>query len=141
MLLRACVWWRRRQAMVYKRRSPISSNCRTRATNVNDDGEVVVRWCAAGMVEAAGQVRSVNGRLHLPAVELHGQGRCRPTVRPELPGAGGTAGAFNNMTSTATRSLRGVSVGHDASRGKAFGPAVQRQFEGSLPVGSANPTA
>ena len=36
---------------------------------------MALRWCAAGMVEAAGQFRRVNGHLHLPklrdALERH----------------------------------------------------------------------
>ena len=32
------------------------------------DGEMALRWCAAGMVEAAKQFRRVNGHLHLPAL-------------------------------------------------------------------------
>jgi len=29
---------------------------------------MALRWCAAGMVEAAKQFRRVNGHLHLPAL-------------------------------------------------------------------------
>jgi putative transposase len=32
------------------------------------DGTMALRWCAAGMVEAAKQFRRVNGYLHLPAL-------------------------------------------------------------------------
>lgn len=32
------------------------------------DGQMALRWCAAGMVEASGQFRRVNGHLHLPAL-------------------------------------------------------------------------
>ena len=32
------------------------------------DGQMALRWCAAGMVEAAKQFRRVNGYLHLPAL-------------------------------------------------------------------------
>jgi transposase-like protein len=32
------------------------------------DGQMVLRWCAAGMVEASKQFRRVNGHLHLPAL-------------------------------------------------------------------------
>jgi len=28
---------------------------------------MALRWCAAGMIEARGQFRRVNGHLHLPA--------------------------------------------------------------------------
>jgi putative transposase len=48
--------------------------CRDHARNVKRwrDGQMALRWCAAGMVEAAGQFRRVNGHLHLAklAVEL-----------------------------------------------------------------------
>src|SRR4051812_3546803 len=32
------------------------------------DGQMALRWCAAGMVEASGQFRRVNGHLHLPVL-------------------------------------------------------------------------
>jgi putative transposase len=32
------------------------------------DGEMVLRWCAAGMSEAAKQFRRVKGHLHLRAL-------------------------------------------------------------------------
>jgi transposase-like protein len=46
------------------------SICRERARNVKRwrDGRMALRWCAAGMVEASGQFRRVNGHLHLPAL-------------------------------------------------------------------------
>jgi putative transposase len=44
--------------------------CRDHATNVKRwrDGQMVLRWVAAGMGEAAKQFRRVNGYLHLPAL-------------------------------------------------------------------------
>ena len=33
------------------------------------DGQMALRWCAAGMVEAGKQFRRVNGHLHLPALQ------------------------------------------------------------------------
>jgi putative transposase len=44
--------------------------CRDHAANVKrwQDGQMVLRWIAAGMVEAAKQFRRVNGHLHLPAL-------------------------------------------------------------------------
>jgi transposase-like protein len=44
--------------------------CRDHATNVKRwrDGTMALRWCAAGMLEAAKQFRRVNGFLHLPAL-------------------------------------------------------------------------
>jgi putative transposase len=32
------------------------------------NGNMALRWCAAGMIEARGQFRRVNGHLHLPAL-------------------------------------------------------------------------
>ena len=44
--------------------------CRDHAANVKrwQDGQMVLRWIAAGMGEAAKQFRRVNGHLHLPAL-------------------------------------------------------------------------
>ena len=44
--------------------------CRDHAANVKrwQDGQMVLRWIAAGMGEAAKQCRRVNGHLHLPAL-------------------------------------------------------------------------
>lgn len=53
------------------------SICRDHARNVKRwrDGQMALRWCAAGMVEASSQFRRVNGHLHLPvlraALERH----------------------------------------------------------------------
>jgi putative transposase len=56
-------------------RTPRSTNavesmisiCRDHATNVKRwrEGQMALRWCAAGMVEAGKQFRRVNGHLHL----------------------------------------------------------------------------
>jgi putative transposase len=42
--------------------------CREHSKNVKRwrDGQMALRWCAAGMVEAGHQFRRVNGHLHLP---------------------------------------------------------------------------
>jgi putative transposase len=55
-----------------------STNCiesmisiaRTHSVNVKNwqNGNMALRWCAAGMIEARGQFRRVNGHLHLPAL-------------------------------------------------------------------------
>ena len=51
--------------------------CRDHSTNVKRwrDGQMVLRWCAAGMIEASKQFRRVNGFMHLPslrsALEAH----------------------------------------------------------------------
>lgn len=44
--------------------------CRDHSSNVKRwrDGEMVLRWCAAGMLEASKQFRRVNGHLHLRAL-------------------------------------------------------------------------
>jgi putative transposase len=44
--------------------------CRDHSANVKRwrDGQMALRWCAAGMVEAAKQFRKVNGFLHIPAL-------------------------------------------------------------------------
>ncbi len=42
------------------------------------DGQMALRWCAAGMVEAGKQFRRVNGHLHLPAL--------RATLEREVTG-------------------------------------------------------
>jgi hypothetical protein len=43
------------------------SVCREHAGNVKRwrDGQMALRWCAAGMIEAGKQFRRVNGPLHL----------------------------------------------------------------------------
>ena len=57
-----------------------STNCiesmisiaRTHSSNVKNwqNGNMAMRWCAAGMIEARGQFRRVNGHLHLPALRV-----------------------------------------------------------------------
>ena len=44
--------------------------CRDHAANVKrwQDGQMLLRWVAAGMGEATKQFRRVNGYLHLPAL-------------------------------------------------------------------------
>jgi putative transposase len=46
------------------------SICRDHAAHVKRwrDGQMALRWCAAGMIEAGKQFRRVNGHLHLPAL-------------------------------------------------------------------------
>jgi len=46
--------------------------CRDHSTNVKRwrDGDMALRWCAAGMGEAKKQFRRVNGFLHLPALRV-----------------------------------------------------------------------
>jgi len=46
--------------------------CRDHSSNVKRwrDGQMALRWCAAGMAEAAKQFRRVNGHLHLAALRV-----------------------------------------------------------------------
>ena len=46
--------------------------CREHARNVKRwrDGQMAIRWCAAGMLEASEQFRRVNGHMHLPALRV-----------------------------------------------------------------------
>jgi len=63
--------------------------CRDHSTNVKRwrDGQMALRWCAAGMGEAAKQFRRVNGHLHLPALRQalndHATGTVTPTEQNE----------------------------------------------------------
>ncbi len=57
-----------------------STNCiesmisiaRNRSTNVKNwqNGNMALRWCAAGMIEARAQFRRVNGHLQLPGLRI-----------------------------------------------------------------------
>ena len=59
--------------------------CRDHAGNVKRwrDGQMALRWCAAGMVEAGKQFRRVNGFMHLPAL--------RAALEAEVAGAAVTS--------------------------------------------------
>lgn len=46
------------------------------------DGDMVLRWCAAGMLEAAKQFRRVNGFLHPPALRAALQAHVAEAVTP-----------------------------------------------------------
>jgi transposase-like protein len=56
--------------------------CREHAGNVTrwQDGQMALRWCAAGMVEAAKQFRRLNGYLHLPALRTALEAEVAKTV-------------------------------------------------------------
>src|SRR5919198_4955961 len=56
--------------------------CREHAGNVKrwQDGQMALRWCAAGMVEAGKQFRRVNGYLHLPALRAALEAEVASTV-------------------------------------------------------------
>ena len=61
--------------------------CRDHSRNVKRwrDGEMVVRWCAAGMLEAAKQFRRVKGHLHLPALRTALDTHCARTTASTEP--------------------------------------------------------
>ncbi len=58
--------------------------CRDHSTNVKRwrDGQMALRWCAAGMDQAAKQFRKVNGFLHLPALRAALNAHIAETVTP-----------------------------------------------------------
>jgi transposase-like protein len=64
--------------------------CRDHSTNVKRwrDGTMALRWCAAGMVEAAKQFRRVNGFLHLPALRAALEDQLKKAVAPPCEDGG-----------------------------------------------------
>jgi putative transposase len=58
--------------------------CRDHSSNVKRwrDGQMVLRWCAAGMLEASKQFRRVNGFMHLPALRKALQAHLAEAVTP-----------------------------------------------------------
>ena len=60
------------------------SICRDSSRNVKHwrDGQMALRWCAAGMVEAGKQFRRINGHLHLPALRAALEREVSRTVGP-----------------------------------------------------------
>jgi transposase-like protein len=67
--------------------------CREHSRNVKRwrDGQMALRWCAAGMLEAGHQFRRVNGHLHLPklraALEEHFTGNVSPSCHDQTVNA------------------------------------------------------
>ena len=63
--------------------------CRDHSTNVKRwrDGQMVLRWCAAGMGEASKQFRRVNGYLHLPALRAALEVHVNAAVTPQCDDA------------------------------------------------------
>ena len=59
--------------------------CRDHSSNVKGwrDGTMALRWCAAGMGEAAKQFRRVNGHLHLPALRAALDAHAGKAVTPD----------------------------------------------------------
>jgi putative transposase len=66
------------------RSSPSIEICREHAKNVKNwrDGQMALRWAAAGMIAAGKQFRRVNGHLHLPALRAALEIEVRKTVGP-----------------------------------------------------------
>ena len=64
--------------------------CRDHSTNVKRwrDGQMALRWCAAGMLEAAKQFRRVNGVLHLPALRAALEAHVKGAVSPRCDDGG-----------------------------------------------------
>jgi putative transposase len=62
------------------------SICRHHAHNVKRwrDGQMALRWCAAGMVEAGTQFRRVNGHLHLAKLRAALDAEIAATVAPAV---------------------------------------------------------
>lgn len=62
------------------------SICRQRSANVKRwrDGQMALRWCAAGMVEAGKQFRRVNGHLHLAKLRAALDAEIAGTVTPAV---------------------------------------------------------
>jgi putative transposase len=62
------------------------SLCRDHAHNVTRwrDGQMALRWCAAGMLEAGKQFRRVNGHLHLPKLRAALDAEIAGTVAPAV---------------------------------------------------------
>jgi putative transposase len=58
--------------------------CRDHSRNVKRwrDGEMALRWCAAGMVEAKKQFRRVNGHLHLRSLRTALEQHVEETITP-----------------------------------------------------------
>jgi putative transposase len=64
--------------------------CREHAKNVKRwrDGQMALRWAAAGMIEAGKQFRRVNGHLHLPALRVALEADAAKTTAPRLSDQG-----------------------------------------------------
>jgi putative transposase len=62
------------------------SVCREHAGNVKRwrDGQMALRWCAAGMIEAGKQFRRVNGHLHLPTLRAALEREVAKSVGPVM---------------------------------------------------------
>ena len=74
----------RPHAALDQRIESMISVCREHAANVKRwrDGQMALRWCAAGMIEAGKQFRRVNGHRHLPTLRAALEGEFAETVGP-----------------------------------------------------------
>jgi len=97
------------------------SVCREHAGNVKRwrDGQMAMRWCAAGMVEAGKQFRRVNGHLHLPTLRAALERETAKRVEParhndEVSAAGCSPDRRRSSTEIGTSSLLAVEpfIGH-----------------------------
>ncbi len=63
--------------------------CRDHSANVKNwrDGQMALRWCAAGMNEAVKQFRKVNGHLHL--------GKLRASLQRHVAAQNTTSTCYN----------------------------------------------
>jgi len=55
------------------------------------DGQMALRWCAAGMSEAGKQFRRVNGHVHLPTLRAEFERESAEPVRPVVRNDQGSA--------------------------------------------------
>ena len=90
------------------------SVCREHASNVKRwrDGQMALRWCAAGMVEAGKQFRRVNGHLHLPTLRAALEREFAESVGPvvhndQVSAARCSPGRHRSSTEHGTSSTRG----------------------------------
>ena len=62
------------------------SICRNHSANVKNwqNGNMALRWCAAGLVEAGKQFRRVNGHLHLAKLRVALDAEIAGTVTPAV---------------------------------------------------------
>ena len=99
------------------------SICREHAGNVKrwQDGQMALRWCAAGMVEAAKQFRRVNGYLHLPALRAALEAEIANDCHRAVRGSGG--GGSGLMIIGAATEVQRNSGHRGAARGSRAPPA------------------
>jgi len=88
--------------------------CRDHSTNVKRwcDGQMTLRWCAAGMGEAAEQFRRVNGFLHLPALRAALEAHAKAAVTP--PCDDGKVPSDHQRAATQSSTELGTSGSDDA---------------------------